>query len=107
MILITAFIFIIIINILVIINIISIILLLFFQLLLLLSLHLAGKVSKRNLTEIKNVPIFTETTNNKPYANNEANNHDVNNSAPKTFAESNELSSFSQVPLTSSGKLKL
>ena len=46
MILITAFIFIIIINILFIINIISIILLLFFQLLLLLSLHLAGKVSR-------------------------------------------------------------
>ena len=45
-------------------------------------------------------------TNNKPYANNEPNNHDVNNSAPKTFAESNEPSSFSQIPLTSSCKLK-
>ena len=46
-------------------------------------------------------------TNNKPYANNEPNNHDVNNSVPKTFAESNEPSSFSQIPLTSSCKLKL
>ena len=46
-------------------------------------------------------------TNDKPSANNEPNNHDVNNSTPKNFAGSNEPSSFSQIPLTSSRKLKL
>ena len=38
-------------------------------------------------------------TNKNPDANNEPSNHDVNNSAPKTFAESNERSSFSQLRL--------
>ena len=46
-------------------------------------------------------------TNDIPYANNELNSHDVNNSAPKTFAGNNEPTLFSQIPLTSSCKLKL
>lgn len=46
-------------------------------------------------------------TNNKPYANNEPNNHDVKNSAPKAFAGRNEPSSFSQIPQTCSCLLNL
>ena len=46
-------------------------------------------------------------TTNKPYANNELNIHDVNNSAPKTFAGHNEPSSFTQIRLASSCKLKI
>ena len=47
-------------------------------------------------------------TNKNPDANNEPSNHDVNNSAPKTFAESNERSSFSQLRLAAhSCKVKL
>ena len=38
---------------------------------------------------------MSEIIINKPYANNEPNIHDVNNSAPKTFAGSNEPSSLS------------
>ena len=56
--------------------------------------------------DINNLRIFNEMTNNTPDANNEPNNHDVNNSAPKNFAGSNEPSSISQIPLTSSIKLK-
>ena len=44
---------------------------------------------------------------NKPYANNEPNNHDVSNSTLKTFAGSNEPLSFSQISVKSSCKLKL
>ena len=44
---------------------------------------------------------------NKHHANNEPNIHDVNNSAPKTFAGNNEPSSFNtQIRLASSCKLK-
>ena len=46
-------------------------------------------------------------TINRPYANNEPNIHDVNNSAPKTCAGNNEPSSFTQIRLASSCKLKL
>ena len=46
-------------------------------------------------------------TNNKPYANNEPNNHDVKNSAPKAFAGRNEPSSFPQIPRTCSCLLNL
>lgn len=45
--------------------------------------------------------------NNKPYANNEPKNHDLNNSAPTIFAGSNETSSFFQKPLSSSCKLNI
>ena len=61
----------------------------------------------QNLMDIKNLRIFNEMTNNTPDANNEPNNHDANNSAPKNISGSNEPSSFSQIPLTSSIKLKL
>ena len=44
-------------------------------------------------------------TINKPYENNEHNNHDVNNSAPKAFAGNNEPSSFTRIRLASSCKL--
>ena len=57
------------------------------------------KSQEGNPTEIKSFWIFIEMANNEPYAKNEPNNHCVTNSAPKTFAGSNEPSSFSQTPL--------
>ena len=105
MILITTFIFIIVINIFIIINITSDTVVTF-PVIAVIKFSLS-RLSRMKPNKNKNSRIFIEMTNNNPYANNKPNNHDLNNSAPKTFVGRNNPSSFSPIPSPSSCKLEI